>query len=240
MRIRPVLAVLACAMLPEQASSATPILTLNTEEWYPFSYTKEHKSSGTAVEIVRLIMKQAGISYQIVNGPWNRSYNTALVKPENCVFPTQITKDRKPLFKWVSPIETNRWVVYRKKGSPLQAKTLDDLKGKIIGGYIGDAIAVHLKGRGFSVEEATADHFNVKKLESGKIDAWATTQISGMKLAKDGGLEIEQVLEIRENTLALACNRTLDDALVSKLQAALDALEASGEAEKIRQSKFLD
>jgi len=38
--------------------------------------------------------------------------------------------------------------------------------------------------------------------------------------------------------MGLACNKEIDDATIAKLQAALDALNSSGEAEKIRQSKF--
>lgn len=240
MRKHCLFAAFALLILPNTAAAGPWSLTLNTEEWYPFSYTQDHKATGTAVEIIRLVLKEAGIGYQIVTGPWNRSYNTALVKPDNCVFPTQVTEDRKPLFKWIGPVERNRWVVYKTKDSPLTASTMDDLKDKLIGGYIGDAVAVYLKQQSFRVEEATADHLNVKKLRSGKIDAWATTQLSGIKLAKDAGLDIEQVVEIRENTLALACNRAVDDAIIARMQHALDALEASGEAEKIRQSKFQD
>lgn len=240
MRKHCLFAAFALLILPDTAAARPWTLTLNTEEWYPFSYTQHHKATGTAVEIIRLVLKEAGINYQIVTGPWNRSYSAALMKPDNCAFPTQVTEDRKPLFKWVGPVETNRWVVYKTKGSPLAANTLDDLKNKVIGGYNGDAVVVYLKQKGFRVEEATTDHLNIKKLQSGKIDAWATTQLSGTKLARDAGLDIEQVVEIRENALALACNRAVDDAIIARLQHALDALEASGEAAKIRQSKFQD
>ena len=96
-----------------------------------------------------------------------------------------------------------------------------------------------MKSQGFKVDEAPGDTANPKKLQAGRIDAWATTDISGVQLSKDAGVEIEHVVDIRENmVLGVACNKGTDDAAIAKLQKALDDLNASGEADKIRQSKF--
>ncbi|AMW34767.1 transporter substrate-binding domain-containing protein [Haematospirillum jordaniae] len=228
----------ALALLVAPGVAAAQTLTFNTEEWFPYNYAKDGKVAGTATQIVERAAQAAQVPYTIALGPWNRAYNTALTQKDNCVYSTTVTDERKPLFKWVTPVETVKWVVYKAKGNALTAASMDDLKGKKIGGYVGDAVANYMKSQGFTVDEAPGDDANPKKLQAGRIDAWATTDISGIKLAKDAGVEIEKVIDIRENVMGLACNKEIDDATIAKLQAALDTLNSSGEAEKIRQSKF--
>ena len=152
--------ILMLTTLPYTASAAA--LTFNTEDWFPYNYDVGGKVVGTSTEILEKVASASGINYQIVLGPWNRSYNTALNQPGNCVYSTTITEERKPLFRWIQPLESVKWVVYKLKGSPLTASSLEDLKGKIIGGYVGDAVANYMKSQGFKVDEAPGDMANPK------------------------------------------------------------------------------
>ncbi|AMW34772.1 amino acid ABC transporter substrate-binding protein [Haematospirillum jordaniae] len=228
--------VVLAAFLPLTATAAP--LTFNTEDWFPYNYTKNGKVVGSSTELIKLIGKNADVEYEIVLGPWNKSYTEALNLPGKCVYTTAVTDERKPLFKWVYPIDTTRLIIYKLKGKPLTASSLDDLKGKKIGSYTDDAAAEFLKSKGFTVDEAPADNVNPKKLVTGRIDAWITTDTSGLKLAKEAGVEVEEVMVAHEHPLGLACNKSVDDAVIAKMQKALDDLIASGEADKIRQSKF--
>jgi len=223
--------VLACA-----PAGAQP-LVFNTEEWAPYNYMENGRVAGTSTDIVRLVAKNADIDYETVLGPWNRSYNTALNHPGNCVFSTVITDERKPLFKWVAPIERTRLVLFKLRGNSLTATSLSDVKNMKIGSYKGSVEVKYLEARGLTVEEAPADYVNASKLKSGRIDLWATADTS-VRQAREAGVEIEPALVFSENDLGLACNLATDDAVIAKLQAALDAINASGEADKIRQSKF--
>lgn len=214
------------------------MLTFNTEEWFPYNYMEDGAIAGTSTALVHMISKRAGIKYTMALQPWALSYNNALHLPDHCVFSTNVTRERLPLFKWVKPLENARWVVYKLRTNPLVASSLDDLKDKTFGGYLGDAIAVFLKSQGFKVEEAASDHINPYKLEKGEIDVWATYDSSGLRLAKERGIEIEAILTVRNNELALACNKHIDDAIIAKLQNALDNVNTSGEADEIRRRKF--
>lgn len=230
------LQVALAALIPATATAAP--LTFNTEDWFPYNYTKDGKVVGSSTELIKLIGKNADVDYEIALGPWNKSYNEAMNTPGNCVYTTAVLDDRKPLFKWVYPLDTNRLSIYKLKGKPLTATSLDELKDKKIGSYTGDAAAEFLKSKGFTVDEAPADNVNPKKLVTGRIDAWITTDTSGLKLAKEAGVEIEKVVTAHEYPLGLACNKSVEDAVIAKMQKALDDLIASGEADKIRQSKF--
>lgn len=230
--------VIGPAVKPGTAMAQGQTLIFNTEEWFPYNYAKGDGVVGTATELVKRIASKAGIPYTITLGPWNRSYNNALTLPNHCVYSTNITEERRPLFKWVAPIENARWVVYKKKGSLIEAKSLEDLRNRVFGGYLGDAIATYLKNNDFKVEEAASDHINPRKLEAGRIDVWATYDASGLKLAQDSEVEIELVLPIRDNELGLACNKMVDDNAIMAMQKALNELNASGEADAIRKSKL--
>lgn len=240
-RVRRILITFLCVagvIFPGNALSR--LLTFNTEEWYPYTYIEEDNVTGTTVKIVKLMAKKANVRYAIITGPWSRAYSTAIDKADNCVFPIQITEERRPLFKWVETLEINQWTVYKLKGNPTVAKTLDDLKEKVIGGYTGDAVATYMKDLGFKVDEAPSDRINPKRLLLGKIDVWATTQLSGIRLAHEANVPIEPVINIRKNSLALACNLSVSDEIISDLQEALDQLNTSGKADEIRDSKFKD
>lgn len=230
------LQVVLAVLVPATATAAP--LTFNTEDWFPYNYTRDGKVVGSSTELIKLVGKNADVDYEIVLGPWNKSYNAALNTPDNCVYTTAVTDERTPLFKWIHPIDTTRLIIYKLKGKPLTASSLDELKGKKIGSYTGDAAAEFLKSKGFAVDEAPADNVNPKKLVTGRIDAWITTDTSGLKLAREAGVEVEEVMVAHEHPLGLACNRTVDDAIIARLQKALDDLNASGEGDKIRQGKF--
>lgn len=226
------LPVIVLSALP-YAALAEPLI-LNTENWFPYNYEKDGKILGTSTEIVEKAAKAAGVDYKIVLGPWNRSYNTALNQPNNCVYSTSLTDDRKPLFKWVKSVGAVRWYVFKLKGSSFTASSIDDLKGKTIGGYVGDASAEFLKKNGIKVDQAPSDDVNPKKLKAGRIDAWATAELPGIRLAKKAGVEIEPTFNLLEYMLTIACNKSVDDAVIAKLQKAVDDINASGEGDKIR------
>ena len=138
------LAVVACTGIRAQP------LVFNTEEWAPYNYMDNGKVAGTSTEIVRLAAKYADIDYETVLGPWNPSYNTALNHPGNCVFSTVITDERKPLFKWVAPIERTRLALFKLHGSSLAATSMADVKNMKIGSYKGSVEVEYLEARGLT------------------------------------------------------------------------------------------
>lgn len=212
-------------------------LVYNTEEWTYYNYVHEGRITGTSTEVLRLISSAAGVSYEIVLGPWDTSYSAALNDPENCVFSTVLTEERLPRFKWVAPIEKTRLVLFKLKGNPLTASSFEDLKGKKIGSYKESVEVDILRGHGLKVIEAPVDYVNIGKLRSGQIDAWATGDVS-IRQAQEANVDIEEFFVISENDVGLACHTSTDDALIAKLQTALNEMKDSGELERMWRTKF--
>jgi polar amino acid transport system substrate-binding protein len=225
------------AVRPVFADPMADMLHLETEEYPPLNFVApygDNQITGISTEILRDVMIRAGILYDLELLPWERAYEDALKLPHHCVFSTTVTDERKALFKWVGPVATNKWVMYAAAGSAIGAKTLEDVRPYRIGGYVGDAEAQYLKQQGFNIEETPSADLNVFKLAQGRIELWATSSMLATYLAKVDSIPPPKALfSFKEVPMALACNRDLDDAMVGKMQAALDAMRKEHVVEDI-------
>ena len=150
------------------------------------------------------------------------------------VFSTTLTKEREPEFKWVGPLISDNWIVLKKAGSPIKINKLDDLKSYRIGSYKNDAPAEYLITRGIDVDETTLNTRNPKKLAAGRIDLWASSELSSPHIAKMAGENRgEEVFRYKSVDYYLALNKQTSDETVRKLQSALDGMRADGTLENI-------
>jgi polar amino acid transport system substrate-binding protein len=220
------------------ASEAEPTLILTTEELAPFNYVDrtENRLKGIAIDLNEEIMKQAGIRYEIKMLPWARAYSRALDEANVCAFATYVTDKRKPLFKWVGPLLVAKWSLYARKGSGIRINSLEDARKYRIGGYIADAPTGYLKDLNFNVAEVNRNELNAHKLAAGRIDLWATGDPSGAWIAKMEGVDsIENIFTFLQIPMSYSCNKAVPDAMLFRMQRALDELERSGVAARIRQ-----
>lgn len=218
-------------------------LVLLTENFPPYNMAKNGKNfaqneniEGIAVDILREAFKRAGIPYSMtLRFPWQRIYNLALDNPGFGVFVTARVPEREHLFKWVGPLGPDDWVLLARADSPVELTSLEQARPYKIGAYRDDAIALSLAKQGFTPVIVLRDQDNARKLQSGQIDLWATGDPAGQFLAKQVGITgFKTVLRFNRAELYLALNKEVPDALVSKLQTALDQLKAEGEVDKIR------
>lgn len=217
-------------------------LVLLTENFPPYNmaeggsnYAKDANISGIAVELVREMFKRADVDYNLtLRFPWERIYKTALEKPGYGVFCTARLPERENDFKWVGPLGPDDWVMLARADSAISLNSLEEAKAYKIGAYKGDAISEHLIKQGVQPLSALRDQENPQKLMKGDIDLWATGDAAGRYLAKQQGVTgLKNVLRFDSAQLYLALNKNTPDALVAKLQAALDAMRADGFAAEV-------
>lgn len=222
----------AHAELPEDYK-----VVLLTENFPPFNMAVDDKNfarddgiDGISADIVREMFKRAGIKYSLtLRFPWDRLYRLTLDKPNYGLFSTTYTEERKPLFKWVGPLAKTGWVLLAAPGSDIKVTSLKDSAKYKIGAYKNDAVSQALESEGMQPINALRDQENVKKLTSGKIDLWATTDPVGRYIAKQEGVSgLNTVLRFKEAELYLALNKDTPDEVVQRLQKALDELRAEG------------
>jgi polar amino acid transport system substrate-binding protein len=216
-------------------------MVLLTENLPPFNmavdgknFAQEANIEGMAAEVVRETFKRAGLKYSMtLRFPWERIYNLAREQPGYGVFSTARLPEREKLFKWVGPVGRYEWTLLARADSPITLTSLEQAKSYRIGAYKGDAIGERLLAQGLTPILALRDQDNVKKLLSGQIDLWATSDPAGPYLARLEGVRgFKTVLRFNTAELYLALNKATPDVVVNRLQQALDQLRAEGFVDK--------
>jgi polar amino acid transport system substrate-binding protein len=171
-------------------------LTIYTEINAPLQYLgDDHKLTGLAVEVVREIQRRIGSEDPIELVPWARGYVELETLPNIVLFATARTAQRNDLFKWVGPFDETAFSLYVKADSKISLKSLEEAKSlECIGVYTNDVRDLYLTKEGFKNLDRTVDNVaNVKKLMSGRIDAFASAQVSIEDLAKSAGYKAEDM-----------------------------------------------
>lgn len=217
-------------------------MVLLTENFPPYNmaadgknFAQEANIKGIAAEVVRETFKRAGIGYSMtLRFPWERIYKLALENPGYGVFVTARLPEREKRFKWVGPIGPDDWVLLARADSPIQLSSLEAARPYRIGAYKGDAIAVELARQGMNPVTVLSDKDNARKLVDGQLDLWATGDPAGRYLARLEGITgLKTVLRFNSAELFLALNKDTPDAVVARLQGALDQLRKEGVVDSI-------
>lgn len=211
------------------------ILDINTEEYPPFNMTKDNQLIGVSTEIIKELMKRNHLQHRLTLLPWARAMALTKELPNNCVYSISRTPEREHLYQWIGPLVTNEWVLFATKEAHKRPKSLAAIRGSSIGTYIGDAIETYLKNENYTVEASKTDEINIKKLQKGHIDYWATGKLIGLYLLKENNIQnIEPVLTFNKTEMYLACNLKTSDSLVATLNKDL----ASKQMQRFRKKVF--
>ncbi|MGQ7960071.1 substrate-binding periplasmic protein [Pseudomonas sp. SP16.1] len=212
-------------------------MVLLTENFPPFNMAEHGKNfardaqiRGISADTVREMFKRAGIDYSLtLRFPWDRIYQRTMTTANHGLFSTSMSEARKPLFKWVGPIAQYQSVLVGLKDSHPQLSTLEQAKAYRIGAYQSAAVSQHLERLGFTLHNALRDQENIRKLQRGQIDLWATSDPVWRVYAKEQGADdLQTVLSLETSQLYLALNKDTPDEVVERLQAALEQMRSEG------------
>ncbi len=207
---------------------------LLTEENPPYSYTdpETNEIAGTGVTIVQELMAQAGISYTLHSLPWQRAYRRAQSNENTCVFMTNRTSAREPLFQWVGPLLEGGWAVFKRPDSSLSIETPNDLQRFTVVGKSGSASVDDIEAQAsIKVTRTVNDESAAKMLFHGRADFWVSGVIDAPLAAKAANLPVPSLALLwKKADLSMACSKSTDPAIVDKLNTvnrSLDALRKS-------------
>ena len=212
-------------------------VVLLTENFPPFNmasngknFAHNHNIQGLSADIVREMFKRAAIDYSLtLRFPWDRIYKQAMNTPNHGLFSTSLSEARKPLFKWVGPIAQYQSVLVGIKDGGPRPTDLEQAKAYRIGAYQSAAVSQHLERLGFKPLNALRDQENIRKLQRGQIDLWATSDPVWRFYAKEQGVEgLETALSFETSQLYLALNKDTPDEVVERLQQALEQMRREG------------
>ncbi|MES2128708.1 MAG: transporter substrate-binding domain-containing protein [Pseudomonadota bacterium] len=212
-----------------------PFLAIFTEHTPPSSMTVNGQITGFATEKVRAVMARAGIDYRIDMLPWTRALALATSQPDTCLYSTTRTSERDKLFKWVGPTHENDWTMFARADRGIRLASLEDARKLRIGAYNGDVRGETLQGEGFSVDSVRDNFSNPRKLMAGRIDLWVTSLRVGKTISRELGWpqEIVPVLTFKRTELYLACHPSVSDALIARMNSALQAMNREGVSKEI-------
>lgn len=220
-------------------ASAEP-LKLVTEDYPPYAFRENGALKGTSVDQVNLMMTASGLDHSMEMMPWARALALAEKESGYCVFTTAHNAERDSHFKWVEPLLAGRTLLIRKQGSGVAPANLDAAKKLLVGATRDDFTADLLKAKGFEKIDLTSDfNLTLKKLIAGRVDLMPISEDYYAKLRREG-VAIERVLLLSEQIFSLACNPSVADSDIARMQGALDALIADGTQGKIFEKYGLD
>lgn len=233
---------------PASACLAAPTpplrLYLMTELSPPTSMLEGKEIIGSGTEKVAEIMTRTGTPYSMDLLPWKRAYMELQQRPDACLFSTTRTPEREALFHWVGPTDEGDWVLLGRAGRDYNLHTLEDARKLRIGTSNGDARDIYLRERGFLVDPAPSDGLNADKLLMDRIDLWAGSLKRGNAVLRRVGWadKIVPVLVFNKIRVYLACNRAVPQALIARMNAAVDAMQRDGTMRRIdlKYEKWID
>lgn len=220
------------------ASAFAEQLNLYTEHFPPYSYVKADTITGLNTELVRLSCEKAQLQCHFQLYPWLRAYETVIKDPQGALFSTSRNALREPLFKWVGPLAHSKASMYRLKSRPnVNPTSLEDAKNYVIAVARGDVYELYLQSQGFEHGKnllglaAKADAVGL--FLQGKVDLLIGSELILPTWLAQYDRTVDAVEPVIDLSVVganyLALNPAVPDAVVQKLQLALDQLYASGE-----------
>lgn len=220
-------------LLPATMAMAQDKIIFTTEDYPPYNFLSNGVYKGVGYDQVMLIMKEIGVDYTVELMPWARAYAMAQSEAMTCVFTTAHTPERDHLFKWVEPIGHDRNIMTGKKGSDVHAENIEQARNYRVGTQRDDYTEAFLKKNGFEkIDLAASLDLTLKKLESGRIDLIPLSEKFYYDLV-DSGKPLEMKFVLTEQIFAIACNTSVPDTLIAKMQASLNKLIADGRQKAI-------
>lgn len=212
-------------------------LTLHTLDWAPYSWSGKSNGAvvGIAVDIVLELMARADIKVETIDiVPWARGLTLTAGTPNTCQLMVGKTAEREPTFAWIGPIGQSQWLLFAPREDRIVLNSIAEAKPYLVGAIIGDLSIPILKNKHIRVAEVASDRLNPPKLIRHRIDLWASADLPARYIMRELGItELEPVLKLATVQMYLACNRTMHQQDVTRLNGIVKTMLADHSIEHI-------
>jgi polar amino acid transport system substrate-binding protein len=209
-------------------------LTIYCEDDPPSQIRNPDNSlSGFAVDLVREIQKRVHNDDPIRMVTWARGYYAVQNDPNVLLFSMARTAERNRLFRWIGPILESPYGFYVRADSRIVINSINDAK-KInsIGVYRDDVRDLFLTRAGFTnLDRITNNDDNIKKLMTGRIDAYAGSPLGiadAMKSAGFQATDVKLAFVFMKSQSFIAASRDTATGVVKAWNDALGSLKSDG------------
>lgn len=231
------------ALLFGTAAHADP-LVIATGEYAPMT-GEALPNYGVVNGLISRIAEKAGVEIEFEFMAWNRGLKLTRQGQKNAASYWNTLPDQTGLIA-VGPVSNGRVVFFYRKDKPLPEWTsFNDLSGYTFGATLGYNYSEAFWAAGedgtIKIQTAQNDLANFKKLMAGRIDGFVINELVGWDMlnAEFSSEEISNIAvtttTVNEVTGYLQVSTEMEGgaAVASKLQAAYDALKASGELDQL-------
>ena len=225
------------------SATHTETLILATDEFPPYSFFKNGRLSGIAVDLVNTLVERTGYNGETTVLPWKRALAYAKNHPV-MLFPFARMPYRENHYKWVGPIMIDSFVFGVRSSEKTAYTCLDDLKKARIGIERCTPAAFRLQNLGFdNLQVVSSDAFNAKKLIIGKrIDAWYSSHLILHYTLKLAGFDRNQVriaYKDMDVEMYIGASLQVSDQIVALWQKNLDEMKENGQYQRILYDSIL-
>lgn len=162
-----------------------------TEEMAPYNMTEDGGVTGFSTEIVRAVMKEAGMEVPIQVMPWARAYDRALSVPNVLIYSIARTPEREQRFQWIGPIAPTNWYLYSLAERPVHLDSLQQAHGHQIATVNMDVGQQYLLAHGFKpgVELQSSNRYehNYRMLKVEHVELWISNELNANYLMRKNG-----------------------------------------------------
>lgn len=217
-------------------------IVLATDPWEPH-YGPDLPEGGYLTEICKQAFEKSGFKVEVRFVPWKRAFEWAKNGKYGGILGGFYKKEREEFFLYSSPISRSIMALYIKKGSfiPTKYKTLEDLKGYLIGVVRGYHYSDEFSAATYLTKrEDVHSEKNLNLLFLGRIqiiagDRLVLKSLTNKFYQKYKGQLIELSPPLKENPLHIMISRKIDNADEVKIafENGLAQLKKSGEIAEI-------
>lgn len=233
---------LVCCFFLSVNAVAQEKVALSNGEWRPY-LSPDMKHYGVASHIVTEAFKSQGVTveYKWYGESWKRAYKDTKVGKVNGSLIWSKKPERLEEMYFSDPVISGKKdVFFHLKKNSFSWNSIEDLKGKKIGGVSGYTYGAlmdeAIKKGVVTMELVSRESLNLKKLLKGRIDLFLTGDVIGEKLIKETLSPAEAELitfnkkPVREATyhLILTKSQPANEALMKKFNAGLKKLKDKG------------
>lgn len=208
------------------------VISITTEYLFPLNMSDAGSANvyGQAADKVHELFKRSNLQYDIKMVSWNRAIELAKQNNDTCVFSTARIKEREAWFHWIGPIASGNWSIFGRPEKLGKVSCIEEIKQESIGTEVGNVTVAYLSEKGYQVITSSESATTFKNLAVGRIDYAAAGDTHGAKIIAEHQLQDKVVKLFNFNTsdYYLACNKQMDAASISLLQAKLKEMKSDG------------
>ena len=213
------------------------VINIESESVFPINYRPSPDSpiQGVAYDLVKALMDESHLQYNMEVYPWSRAYNNALTTQNVMIYPIGRTVEREEKLNWIGKIVTMTYNIYCLNNS-LSSASLSQaiIKEKIIGIPRNGLRATHLKNLNFkNLLLTNGNQHTHKLLVHGRIDClvaskWGIDRLKNEYYIKEGTLIKYDQFNIPETDIYIAISLKTNPKIVNKLKESYRTIVSNG------------